>query len=139
MENVIMMIINNAANILNDSQKLKCKLTNLTTCVPNYTQIYFSYSTVTSACQGRGLACSCNVTIFTCRQVFITKTKCLYRYWNEIKTVNQLQFNYFTNIHLLIPRFMKSLCVITITLNTLTDVPYQMTVGGVFVYVCENL
>jgi len=23
-------------------------------------------------------------------------------------------------------------------MNTLTDVPYQMTVGGAFVYVCEN-
>ena len=33
---------------------------------------------------------------------------------------------------------MKSLCVITIQLNTLTDVPYQMTVGGAFVYVCER-
>ena len=34
---------------------------------------------------------------------------------------------------------MKSLCVITIELNTLlTDVPYQMTVGGAFVYLCEN-
>ena len=33
---------------------------------------------------------------------------------------------------------MKSLCVITIELNTLlADVPYQMTVGGAFVYVCE--
>ena len=30
------------------------------------------------------------------------------------------------------------LCVITIKLNTLTDIPYQMTVGGAFVYVCEN-
>ena len=29
---------------------------------------------------------------------------------------------------------MKSLCVITIKLNTLTDVLYQMTVGGAFVY-----
>ena len=29
-------------------------------------------------------------------------------------------------------------CVITIQLNTLTDVPYQMTVGRVFVYVCER-
>ena len=29
---------------------------NLTTRVPNYMQIYFSYSTVTSACQGSGLA-----------------------------------------------------------------------------------
>ena len=33
---------------------------------------------------------------------------------------------------------MKSLCVITIKLSTLTDVPYQMTVSGAFVYVCER-
>ena len=33
---------------------------------------------------------------------------------------------------------MKSACVITIKLNTLTDVPYQMMVGGAFVYACEN-
>jgi len=33
---------------------------------------------------------------------------------------------------------MKSLCVITIQLNTLTDVPYKMTMGGAFVYVCES-
>ena len=33
---------------------------------------------------------------------------------------------------------MKSLCVITIRLNTLTDVPYQMTLGGAFVYICER-
>jgi len=31
---------------------------NLTTAVPNYTHIYFSYSTVTSACQGSWLACT---------------------------------------------------------------------------------
>jgi len=31
------------------------------------------------------------------------------------------------------------LCVITIKVNTLTDVPYQMTVGGAFIYVCEKL
>ena len=33
---------------------------------------------------------------------------------------------------------MKSLCVVIITykLNTQTDVPYQMTVDGAFVYVC---
>ena len=62
----------------------------------------------------------------------------LYRYQNEIHTVNQLQFNYSTNIHLLILRFMKS---ITIKLNTLTDVPYQMTVGGAlvtYVKTCER-
>jgi len=50
-----------------------------------------------------------------------------------------MQLNYSTNIHLLIPRFMKSLCVITIKLNTQTDVPYQMTVGGAIVYLYENL
>ena len=33
---------------------------------------------------------------------------------------------------------MKSLCVITIQLNTLTDVPYEMTVCGAFVYRCER-
>jgi len=50
----------------------------LTTRVPNYTHIYFYYSTVTSACQGSGLACSRTVSIFrtltTCRRVFVTKT-----------------------------------------------------------------
>jgi len=30
------------------------------------------------------------------------------------------------------------LIVITIKQITLTDVPYQMTVGGAFVYVCER-
>ena len=33
---------------------------------------------------------------------------------------------------------MKSLCLINIKLNTLTDVPYQMTVCGAFVYVCKR-
>ena len=61
------------------------------------------------------------------------------RYQNDINTVNQLQLNYSTNIHLLITRCMKSLCVITIKLNTLTDVPYQMMVGGAFVYISENV
>ena len=37
---------------------------NLTTRVPNYKHIYFSYSTVTSACQGSGLACTRTVSIF---------------------------------------------------------------------------
>ena len=62
----------------------------------------------------------------------------LHRYRNEINTENKLQLNYSTKIHLLIPRFMKSLCVITIKINTLTDVPYQMTVGGAFVYVFKK-
>ena len=34
------------------------------TCVPNYTQIYFLYSTVMSACQGSGLADTWTVSIF---------------------------------------------------------------------------
>jgi len=36
---------------------------NLTTCVPNYMQIYFSYSRVTSACQGSGLAYTRTISI----------------------------------------------------------------------------
>jgi len=36
----------------------------VTTCVPNYTQIYFTYSTVTSACQGSLLACTWTISIF---------------------------------------------------------------------------
>jgi len=32
--------------------------------VPNYSHIYFPYSTVTSACQGSGLACTRTVSIF---------------------------------------------------------------------------
>jgi len=51
---------------------------NLTMRVPNYTQIYIPYSTVTSACEGSGLACTRTVSIFrklmTCRRVFVTKT-----------------------------------------------------------------
>jgi len=75
---------------------------NLTTLVPNYRQIYFPHSTVTSACQGSGLACTRTVSIFR----MLTYMQ---KYRNEIITVNQLQLNYFTNIQLLIPRFMKSL------------------------------
>jgi len=63
----------------------------------------------------------------------------LHRHRDETNTVNKLQLNYSTNILLLIPRFMKSFFVITIKLNTLTGVPYQITVGGAFVYVCKNL
>jgi len=37
---------------------------NLTTRVPNYTHIYFSYSTVPSACKGSGLACTQTISIF---------------------------------------------------------------------------
>jgi len=52
---------------------------NLTTCVPNYTQIYFPYSTVTSACQGSGLACTCTVSIF--RTLMYMQTR--FRYQNK--------------------------------------------------------
>ena len=114
---------------------------NLTTRLLNYMHIYFAYSTVTSACHGSGLACTRTVSIFKTLAFLDAfsspKQNILHRYLNEINTVNQP--NYSTNVHLLIPRFMKSLCVITIKLNTLTDVPYQMTVGGAFAYVCENL
>ena len=115
---------------------------NLTTHVHNYTQIYFHYSTVTSACKGSGLACSRTVSIFLNASVHadaLSSPIQTRRYQNETNTVNHLQLDYSTNIHLLIPRFMKSLCVVTIKLNTLTDVPYQMTVGGAFVYICENM
>jgi len=37
---------------------------NLVKHVRNYTQIYFPYNTVTSACQGTGLACTQTVSIF---------------------------------------------------------------------------
>jgi len=37
---------------------------NLTARVSNYTQICLPYSTVTSACQGSGLACTWTVSIF---------------------------------------------------------------------------
>ena len=42
-----------------------------------------------------------------------TKQTILHTYRNEINTVNQLQLNYSTNIHLLIPWFMKSFLNIT--------------------------
>ena len=45
---------------------------------------------------------------------------------------------YFTDKHLLIPRFINILCVKLITINTLTDVPHQMTLGWELVYVCES-
>ena len=84
--------------------------------VPNYTQIYFPYSTLTSACQGSGLACTRSFSIFRTLTYMQTrfrqqKQTILHSYRNEINTVNQLQLNYSTNVNLLIPRFMKSLCV----------------------------
>ena len=41
------------------------------------------------------------------------KQTILHTYRNEINTVSQLQLNYSTNIHLLIPWFMKSTVYIT--------------------------
>ena len=85
---------------------------NLTTRVPNYMQIYFPYSTVTSAFQWSGLAWTRTNylrTLMYMQKHFHHKNKPFYR--NEINTVNQLQLNYFTNIHLLIPPFINMLCV----------------------------
>ena len=87
---------------------------NLTTRVPNYTQIYFPYSTVMFACQGSRLACTLTVCIFRTLMYMQTRFRHQNRYLNEINMVNNLQLNYSTNIHLLIPRFMKSVCVVTI-------------------------
>ena len=89
---------------------------NLTTRVPNYTQIYFPYNTVTSACQGSGLACTRTVSIFRTLNVHADafsspKQIILHTYRDEINTVNKLQLNYSTNVHLLIQRFMK-VCVL---------------------------
>ena len=118
---------------------------NLTTRVPNYTHIYFSYSNFCLSRQGASLYLDHfyfqNANVHA--DAFSSpKQTILHRYRNEINcTVNQLQLNYSTNVNLLIPRFMKSLCVISIKLNTLTDVPYQMTVGGaLFTYfkTCER-
>ena len=44
----------------------------------------------------------------------------------------------YTQSILFIPRSFVDIFCITIKLNTLIDVPYQMTVGGAFVYVSEN-
>ena len=116
---------------------------NWTMLVPIWTQIHFPYSTVTSACQGSGLSLYSDRFYFKNANVHAgalssPKQTILHMYRNETNTVNQLQLNYSTNVNLLIPRFMNSLCVITIKLNTLNDVPYQMTVGGAFVYLCES-
>ena len=111
---------------------------NLTTRVPNYMQINFPYSTVTSACQGSWLACTRTVSIFRTKTNHLPKPKqtILHSYRNKINTVNQLQLVYQRKSIDTVT--YESLCVITIKLSTLTDVPYQMMVGGAFVYVCEN-
>jgi len=91
--------------------------------------------TVTSACQGSRLACTWTVSIFRT----ITYMQTHFHHQNKPFCIGIEIKLFYQRTHLLIPRFMKSLCVITIKLNTLTDVPYQMTVCGAFVYVCENL
>ena len=69
-------------------------MNNLTTRIPNYTQIYFLYSTVTSACRGSRLACIRTVSIFMHADAFSSpKQTILYSYRNETNTVNQLQLN----------------------------------------------
>ena len=89
--------------------------------VPNSTQSYFRYySTVATACQGSVLvhtpllffehSGNLHADAFSSPKQTILQRK-------EINTENQLQLNYYINIHLLIQRFMKSLCVITIKLN----------------------
>ena len=116
------------------------------TCVPNYMHIYFPYNTVTSACQGSGLACTQTVSIFrTLTYMYADafsspKQTILHRYRNETNT-KSIATQLFYQHTILVPRFMKSLCVITIQLNTLTDVYTKWCwVGHLFTYVktCER-
>ena len=58
---------------------------NLTTHVPNYTQIYFLYSSVTSACQGSRLACTRTVSIF--RPLTYMQTR--FRHQNKVLERNK--------------------------------------------------
>ena len=82
-------------------------MNNLTTHVPNYTQIYFLYSTVTSACQRSGLACTQTVSIFRVlaymQMRFRHQNKPFCIGLNEKNKVNQLHLNKSTNVNLLIP------------------------------------
>ena len=59
---------------------------NLTTRVPNYTQIYFPYSTVMSACQGSGLACTRAVSIFATKTNHFTEVSEWNKYSESIAT-----------------------------------------------------
>ena len=61
---VDMCVISHNDNLNDSLNKLLMFMKNLTTHVPNYTQIYIPYSTVTSACQGSRLACTRTVSIF---------------------------------------------------------------------------
>ena len=134
-----MRVIFHIIDIVNDSQKFLMQVYEKSY---YYTQIYLQYSNFCLSSELASLYLHCyyfqNDNVHA--EVFLSpKQTILHKNQNEINTVNQLQLNYFTNIHLLIPRFINISCVITINLNTLTDVPYQMTVGGAFVYICENL
>jgi len=53
---------------------------NLTTRVPNYTQFYFPYSMVTSACQDSGLACTSIVTNFGTLTYMQKQTQLFYQH-----------------------------------------------------------
>ena len=60
---------------------------NLTMRVSNYTHIYFPYNTVTSSCQGSGLACTCTVTIF--RTLKYTQKR--FRHQNNVNDFDQFE------------------------------------------------
>ena len=104
------------------------------------TQIYFPYSTVTSACQGSGLACTRIVTIFRTLKYMQKRFRHQnkpFRYWNEInksKSIATQLFYQHTPIDTLV--YEKFVCYNHTT--KYTDVPYEMTVGWAFVYVCER-
>ena len=91
---------------------------NLTTRVPNYTHhLPLQYSNFCLSREWASLYSHCyqfqNVNVHA--EAFSSpKQTILHRQRN---TVNQLQLNYFTNIHLLVRGFMKSLCVIIIKLD----------------------
>ena len=81
---------------------------NLTTRVPNYTQIYFPYSTVTSACQDSGLACNRTISIFRTQTYMQTRFRkqnkpfCIVIVMKYSKSIATKLFYQRT------PRFMKS-------------------------------
>ena len=110
---------------------------NLTTRIPNYTQIYFPYSIVTSTCTR-------TVSIF----LTLTYMQTRFRHQNKpfyvdfgmkyiSKSIATLLFYQHTPID---SRFMKRSCVVTIKLNKLADVPSKWRWSGyLFTYVttCE--
>ena len=93
-----------------------------------------------SACEGSWLACTRTVTIL---RTLTYMQKCFrhqnkpFRYRNEInksKSIATQLFNQHTPIDTLV--YEKFVCYNHTT--KYTDVPYQMRVGGAFVYVCER-